>query len=62
MHLFPRILNLLKENKMEDVMVFAGGIIPERDALKLKAIGIAEVFPPGSSLQKIVEFVKTSVN
>ena len=62
MHLFPRILNLLKENKMQDVLVFAGGIIPDRDASKLKEIGIAEVFPPGSSLQNIVEFVRARIN
>jgi methylmalonyl-CoA mutase, C-terminal domain len=61
MHLFPRIVNLLHENKMDDVLIFAGGIIPERDAGKLKGIGIAEIFPPGSSLQAIVDFVKTRV-
>ncbi len=61
MHLFPRIIDLLKEKKMEDVLIFAGGIIPDRDAPKLKEIGIAEIFPPGSSLQQIVDFVKTHV-
>jgi len=61
MHLFPRILNLLRENKMDDVLVFAGGIIPDRDAAKLKELGIAEIFPPGSSLKEIVEFVTTHV-
>jgi methylmalonyl-CoA mutase C-terminal domain/subunit len=61
MHLFPRIMDLLQENKMNDVLVFAGGIIPDRDISKLKEIGIAEIFPPGSSLQEIVEFVKTHV-
>lgn len=61
MHLFPRIMNLLKEKEMADVMVFAGGIIPDRDTPKLKEIGISEVFPPGSSLEGIVEFVKGHV-
>jgi len=61
MHLFPRVMNLLQENKMNDVLVFAGGIIPERDVSKLKEIGVAEIFPPGSSLQVIVDFVKTHV-
>jgi methylmalonyl-CoA mutase, C-terminal domain len=61
MHLFPRIMNLLQENKMNDILVFAGGIIPDRDASKLKEIGISEIFPPGSSLQGIVDFVKTHV-
>ena len=59
MHLFPRIIDLLHEKKMDDVLVFAGGIIPERDTARLKEIGIAEIFPPGSSLQEIVNFVKT---
>jgi len=61
MHLFPRILTLMRENKMDDVLIFAGGIIPDRDAAKLKEMGIAEVFPPGSSLQTIVEFVKSHI-
>jgi methylmalonyl-CoA mutase, C-terminal domain len=62
MHLFPRIMNLLHEKKMDDVMVFGGGIIPDRDISKLKGIGISEIFPPGSSLQGIVDFVKTHVH
>jgi methylmalonyl-CoA mutase, C-terminal domain len=61
MHLFPRIITLLREKKMEDVLLFAGGIIPARDAAKLKEIGIAEIFPPGSSLNNIVDFVKTNI-
>jgi len=61
MHLFPRIINLLKEKKMDDVLTFAGGIIPDRDAVKLKEIGITEIFPPGSSLQAVVDFVKNNV-
>lgn len=61
MHLFPRILELKREKKLDDVMVFAGGIIPDHDIPKLKEIGVAEIFPPGSSLAEIVEFVKTHV-
>ncbi|NLT65621.1 MAG: cobalamin B12-binding domain-containing protein [Acidobacteria bacterium] len=61
MHLFPRIMTLVKEKSMDDVLVFAGGIIPDRDIPRLKEIGIAEVFPPGSPLQQIVDFVKTSI-
>jgi methylmalonyl-CoA mutase C-terminal domain/subunit len=61
MHLFPRIMDLLREKKIEDVLLFAGGIIPDRDIAKLKELGIAEIFPPGSSLQEIVDFVKSSV-
>lgn len=58
MHLFPRIMDLKRERKLDDVVVFAGGIIPDHDIAKLKEIGIAEVFPPGSSLAEIVSFVK----
>jgi methylmalonyl-CoA mutase C-terminal domain/subunit len=47
---------------MTDVLVFGGGIIPDRDIPKLKEIGISEIFPPGSSLQGIVDFVKTHVH
>jgi methylmalonyl-CoA mutase C-terminal domain/subunit len=61
MHLFPRIMNLLQEQKLSDVLVFAGGIIPDRDIPKLKEIGISEIFPPGSSLTGIVDFVKTHI-
>ncbi len=62
MHLFPKIISLLHENGMEDVLVFAGGIIPERDIPALTEIGIAAIFPPGSPLQEIVDFVKSRVS
>ena len=61
MHLFPRILELRSEKKMDDVAVFAGGVIPDSDVTKLKDMGIAEVFPPGSSLEEIVSFVRQNV-
>ncbi len=61
MHLFPRIMELKKEKELDDVMVFAGGIIPDQDIASLKEAGIAEIFPPGSSLEEIVAFVKTHV-
>ncbi len=61
MHLFPRIMELAGENGLDDVLFFAGGIIPDRDLDPLKRIGIAEIFPPGSSLDEIVRFVQSSV-
>jgi methylmalonyl-CoA mutase C-terminal domain/subunit len=61
MHLFPRIVDLKREKKLDDVLLFAGGIIPDHDIPKLKEIGIAEIFPPGSSLEEIVHFVQTHV-
>jgi methylmalonyl-CoA mutase C-terminal domain/subunit len=57
MTLLPRILALLKENDMGDVPLFVGGIIPEEDALALKALGVTAVFGPGSSLEDITSFI-----
>ena len=58
MALFPRIIQLLKEKGVKDVMVFAGGIIPDEDVPKLKEIGIKEIFGPGTPTDVIVKFVK----
>ncbi|MEM1564121.1 MAG: cobalamin B12-binding domain-containing protein [Candidatus Bathyarchaeia archaeon] len=57
MALFPRIMELLKEKGLTDVLVFAGGIIPEEDIPELKKIGIREVFGPGTPTDKIVKYV-----
>jgi len=54
MALFPRILVLLKENKAGSIPVFAGGIIPDEDARRLKKAGIRAIFGPGTSLEEIV--------
>jgi len=59
MTLVPKVLKLLKEKGMDDVVVFVGGIIPEEDIVELKKLGVSEVFTPGTSLQTIVEFVNT---
>ncbi len=61
MYLFKRILELLEENKADDVMVIAGGIIPEEDIPKLKKLGVKEIFLPGTSLDNIVGWVKDNV-
>ena len=57
----PRILELLREKEMTDVAVIIGGIIPDEDAAELKKLGVAEVFQPGASLEKIVEFIRATV-
>jgi len=62
MTLFPRIMELLKENGLEDVLVVAGGIIPAEDVPKLREMGIKGIFGPGSSLREIVEFIRANVN
>ena len=58
MTLFPKILDLLKEKKMADILIFAGGIIPNEDARKLRKTGIDKVFGPGSSTNEIVRYLK----
>lgn len=58
----PRVMELLGQNKMEDVRVIVGGIIPDEDAAELKKLGVAAVFQPGASLTGIVEFIRSSVN
>ncbi len=54
------VLRLLKRKKAEDIFVFAGGIIPESDVSKLKAIGVKGVFTPGAETSDIIQFVQTS--
>ena len=61
MTLFPRIMELMKQKGLEDVLVFAGGTIPVEDVPALKRIGIAEVFGPGTSTNTLVKFVKENV-
>jgi len=58
MTLFPKIMELLKKKRLTDILVFAGGIIPEEDTPALKKIGIREVFGPGTPTSTLVEFVK----
>ncbi len=54
MALFPRVLKLLRARKITNVPVFAGGIIPDEDARRLKKLGIKAVFGPGTTLERIV--------
>jgi len=58
MTLFPRVIELLKENKVEDKMVFGGGIIPDEDIIKLKEMGVEELFTPGTDTDIIVKFLR----
>lgn len=60
--LFPKVMQLLKKKGMTDVMVFAGGIIPEEDVPALKKIGIKEVFGPGTPTSTLVEYVKNNLS
>ncbi|HVC40133.1 MAG TPA: cobalamin B12-binding domain-containing protein [Candidatus Dormibacteraeota bacterium] len=58
MTLFPEVLRLLRERGGEGIVVFGGGIVPPDDAVKLKALGVDEVFTPGTSIRAIVEYVE----
>ncbi|HYX91206.1 MAG TPA: cobalamin B12-binding domain-containing protein [Myxococcaceae bacterium] len=61
MTLFPAVLNLLKQEQADEIVVFGGGIIPDEDIPKLKQLGVREIFTPGSSTQRIVEWIRTNV-
>jgi methylmalonyl-CoA mutase C-terminal domain/subunit len=61
MTLVPRILELLKNEGVDDVIVTVGGTIPADDIAELKALGVAEVFTPGASAQSAIEFIKRAV-
>ena len=60
-YLFKRVLELLKEKGADDIAVFGGGIIPPEDIAGLKAIGVKELFTPGTSTQDIVRFVREHI-
>ncbi len=62
MTLFPRVVQLLEERGIDDVVVFGGGIIPESDVAELEKAGLAAVFTPGAPLSEIVEWVRTHVS
>jgi methylmalonyl-CoA mutase C-terminal domain/subunit len=61
-HLFPRVMELLRERGMADLLVLGGGVIPEEDIPALKSRGIADIFGPGTSTQTIVEYLQNHVN
>jgi methylmalonyl-CoA mutase C-terminal domain/subunit len=61
MTLFPRVMKLLAENGLDDVLVVAGGIIPDDDVPTLKSIGVAGIFGPGTSTEEAISFIKESV-
>lgn len=61
MTLCPRIMELMKKEGLDDVLVLVGGIIPDQDIAKLKESGIAEIFQPGASTEEIIAYVRSHV-
>ncbi len=57
----PRVMDLLKQNKMDDVIVIVGGIIPDQDLERMKSLGVAAVFQPGTPMDEIVQFIRGHV-
>ena len=62
MTLFPAVIDLLKAKGASDVAVFGGGIIPQDDVPKLKQVGVAEVFLPGSTTQTIIDWIRAHIH
>ena len=61
MHICPRIMELLKEHGLHDVIVVVGGIIPDVDIQKLNKVGVRGIFLPGTPMQEIVDFISANV-
>lgn len=60
-YLFPKVMELLHEKGVEDVLVLGGGIIPDEDIPALKECGISEIFGPGTNTQDIINYIKENV-
>ena len=60
-YLFPKVMALLNEKGMDDILVLGGGIIPDEDIPTLKTCGIAEIFGPGTNTGEIVDFIEKNV-
>ncbi|HET7185089.1 MAG TPA: cobalamin B12-binding domain-containing protein [Terriglobales bacterium] len=57
----PRVMDLLKQNNMDDVLVLVGGIIPDQDVPALKQKGVAGIFQPGTAMDEIVQFIRQNI-
>ena len=60
-YLFPRVIDLLRENKAEDIKLFGGGVIPVEDILQLEKLGVQAIFTPGSSTEDIIRWVRMNI-
>lgn len=57
MTIFPKIINLMKSKRIDDILLFGGGIIPEEDLTKLKSMGVGELFTPGTTTTEIIKYL-----
>ncbi|MCI5566515.1 MAG: cobalamin B12-binding domain-containing protein [Veillonellaceae bacterium] len=60
-HLFPAVVNLVREKGMNDVLIIGGGVIPETDIPALKEAGVSEIFTPGTKTSDVVDYIKEHV-
>src|SRR5450631_4042942 len=61
MAIFPKVMNLLKQNQVDDVLVAAGGILPDEDIPAIKSMGIKGCFGPGTPMEQIIRFVRENI-
>jgi methylmalonyl-CoA mutase C-terminal domain/subunit len=62
MTVFPKLMKLMKEKEMDDILITGGGIIPDDDMKKLNALGVGKLFAPGTDTKEIVNYIKEEVN
>lgn len=60
-YLFPRVVDLMKEQGADDVLIIGGGVIPNEDIPPLKQAGVAEIFTPGTTTTEMIEFIKNNL-
>ena len=60
-HIAPRVMELVRDKGLDDVLVLIGGIIPDVDVPRLREAGVKGVFPPGTAMQEIVDFIQANV-
>ena len=61
-YLFPRVIELLRENGAGDIAVFGGGIVPDEDILTLKQAGVKEIFTPGATTESVIAWVRANIS
>lgn len=61
MTVFPKVIEIMKQKELTDVLITGGGIIPEADMKKLQGIGVGELFPPGTAMKDIVSYIENWV-